>query len=249
MGLTAMFNKGMELRNDVPVDNINSVVNYLTLRKAIGWLGLILPFALYFSDAITGQCKPQNSISHYYYTIGGDLFVGVLFAFSFILFSYKGLRKIENRITNIAGFFCLLIPFFPTASKGIISSSKPIQGFCLHAGYDQWPWVTVVHFSAAGTFFALLGLLSLFIFPLVEKTTKELEEIKLNRKPLRNKVYKSAGVIILLFSLIAFFVNKYQENLSLGCFKVFYLCEVILLIAFGVSWLTKGHQFPFLNDK
>ena len=77
------------------------IISYMTLRQAIGWLGILLPFALLIgnylislvTDFETG-CNPfKMSISDYYYTRMGEVFVGTLCAVALFLFCYNGKKK------------------------------------------------------------------------------------------------------------------------------------------------------------
>jgi len=244
MGLTAMFNKGMELR---PTPDLN-VVNYLTIRKWIGWLGITMPFVLILLNwLLTCQSQVQISISHYYYTIAGDYFVGCLFFVSVFLFTYKGTRQMENILTNIAGIFCLIVPFFPTPYKGFIPSDYPTNSFLLHCGYAP-DWIGKVHFTSASAFFFTLALLSIFVFtkreqPLPEDKSKD-------KKPYRNVIYMSSGIIMILclVSAAIYFCTKSTWSF-LGFYPGITFFETIMLIAFGFSWLTKGRAIGILNDK
>ena len=63
------------------------VLSFLTVRRALGLLGLALPllligFGVLFSDGI------ERSVSAFYYTGMGDIFVGILCAIGVFLFSY-----------------------------------------------------------------------------------------------------------------------------------------------------------------
>ena len=55
--------------------------SYLALRKAVGWIGILLPFILMFGVFLIFKGEIiQESISHYYHTGMGDVFVGALCA-------------------------------------------------------------------------------------------------------------------------------------------------------------------------
>jgi hypothetical protein len=76
-------------------NNDHLLISYLTLRKTIGWLGLLLPVVLFFGNYIISfvteyenSCNPfKSSISHYYYTRMGEIFTGTLCAVSLFLFT------------------------------------------------------------------------------------------------------------------------------------------------------------------
>ena len=53
--------------------------SYLEFRRAIGILGMALPFILLIGGFIFGNNSLQYSLSHYYHTNMRDFFVGLLF--------------------------------------------------------------------------------------------------------------------------------------------------------------------------
>ena len=66
------------------------IVNFLTLRWLIGWMGLLLPFALVLLNWIFFQKNILSSVSAYYHEeYVGAVFVGVMFAFGVFLVAYK----------------------------------------------------------------------------------------------------------------------------------------------------------------
>ena len=68
-------------------NNQGLVISYLTLRKLVGLLGMLLPFVLFFGYLIFERdCTFPPSISHFYYTDLGNCFVGTLWAVSLFLF-------------------------------------------------------------------------------------------------------------------------------------------------------------------
>ncbi len=84
--------------------NQSLVISYLTLRKAVGILGMALPAALLIGFFIfDAGCDFPPSISHFYYTDLGNIFVGTLCAVSLFLFSYNGHDKGDKVTAKIAG--------------------------------------------------------------------------------------------------------------------------------------------------
>lgn len=193
------------------------LISYLTLRKTLGILGIILPVILPFGVFLFSTEKAQDSISHYYYTVMGDVFVGILWAFGLFLFTYEGYRKTKNDkisdnvITNIAGILAIGIALFPTHPHPPASSPG---------------WIGAVHLICAALFFLILGGISLFIFT------------KSPLKKKQNRVYKVCGWIIWLCLLILlvyflFFQNSWPR-------MTVYWVELVMLWAFGMSWIVKG---------
>jgi len=97
----------------------DQIHSYLALRKAVGWIGILLPFVLVLGHTIIfgGDTLLQN-ISAYYHTGMHDLFVGAICAIALFLFFYRGYDRWDNIAANLAGFLALAIAFFPTVKEG-----------------------------------------------------------------------------------------------------------------------------------
>jgi hypothetical protein len=202
------------------------VRSYLTLRKAIGYLGIGLPPVLVIGTAWLGSGKAfQPSISDYYATIMRGVFVGVLFAVGVFLYSYKGyLRKkdrkrcevlTDNAAGNWACLFALGVALFPTTSSN--------------------EWVVRVHFMSATALFLILAYFSGCLFTKSNKKRQDYDADKVRK----NRIYTAcAGVMLACIALIA--VNNFFLDESLdGLNPVFWL-ESVALWAFGISWFAKG---------
>lgn len=203
------------------------IIHYLTLRKAVGWLGVILPAAMVLGNLVLRGCsKPQDSISHYYFTITGDLFVGILCGVALFLLSYKGYDRADHIATSLAGVFALCIAFFPTYNNSSDS--------CAVIRLQPGPVSNAIHYASAASFFTLLACISLFLF------TKSRGQ-KTKEKLIRNRIYRICGILIFLaIALIA--VHKLgAENFErFDRLKPVFWLEWLALLAFGMSWLVKG---------
>jgi hypothetical protein len=196
-------------------NNSDLVYSYLVLRKAVGWIGILLPFVLMCGVSLIfkGDIKLQN-ISMYYYTGMRDVFVGALCAIGLFLFFYKGYDKWDDWAGNIAGFCAFCIAWFPT------TKTMPLD----LSGY--------IHFIAASIFFLDLAGFSLFLFTREgEKSTKQ--------KLKRNKIYIICGLVIIVCLIaMTMYFSFLQESYLKSRFV--YWCETSALVTFGISWLTKG---------
>lgn len=202
-------------------------ISFLTLRKAIGILGMLLPAMLLLGTFTIGKCTHvQDSISHYYYTVMGDVFVGTLCAVALFLIFYKGYDRYDNIATNIAGAFALGAAFFAT-------TNNPDAG-CTIRTLPDLPWRTTVHYASAALFFTTLAFISFFLF------TKS-KGIITRRKKTRNTIYRTCGIVMMvaLALIVAFKFSPWMQQLFMGWHLVFWL-EWLALIAFGTSWLVKG---------
>ncbi len=134
-------------------------------------MGTLIPFILACGALLLFQTELQTTLSHYYHTQMGDVFVGILFAIGFFLFSYKGYEPIDDPASNIDCVYAMGVALFPTHLN---------VGDVNIAGY--------VHIFFASAFFLVLIYFSLCIF------TKTKPDRKMSkRKHLRNLVYKVCG--------------------------------------------------------
>lgn len=210
-----------------PVKEDPRIISFLTLRKAVGWLGMSLAPTMLIINYFLGDCNiVQDSISHYYYTVSGGVFIGILFAVAFFLFAYNGFDMVDKWSTSTAAFFALCIALFPTNDNS--------AGSCAIFHLPDNEVRRIIHYTAAASFFTLLAFISFFLFTKSKGTrTKE--------KRIRNIIYKTSGIVIILcIGLIAFFGLTQNEPDGSSTFKPVFWLELIALIAFGVSWLVKG---------
>lgn len=192
------------------------VISYLTLRKALGVLGVALPVVLAVGDALLGDGRGlQPTISDYYGTGMRDVFVGLLFAMGLFLFSYRGFDWRDELAGKLACLFAIAVALFPTTSA--------------------LRWVRGVHFVSAAALFLTLSVFSLFLFTRtaagVGPTPQKLK---------RNRVYRVCGIIILACIAAIAIDGALLDQAPLASLKPIFWLETIALWAFGFSWLTKG---------
>ena len=211
------------------------LISFNALRKTIGWLGILLPVGLLVANLIFDDChRLQDSISHYYYTVAGGLFVGTLCAVSMFLIAYRGYPGDKDKIlTTLAGIFALGIAFFPTNDNS--SNSCAV----LHLPDNEARRIT--HYTCATIFFILLALISFFFFTRSKGN-------KTKQKEKRNTAYRTCGIIIITaIALIAAYGIFGKHLHSIDKYHPIFWLEWIALLAFGASWLVKGEMF--LKDK
>jgi hypothetical protein len=205
-------------------DNQPLVISYLTIRKAIGFLGFFLPLILWSGVWIWGNgTHVQPSISDYYYTVMRNSFVGVLCAVALFLFAYRGYEKLDRITGYLGSIFALGVAFFPTSPDP--TTVPPPQSSAALIGH--------FHLVFAGLFFATLIFFSLFLF-----TRSHSNKRMTGMKKVRNTVYYVCGSIMLACVLaIGLYILLGPENNEMN---VVFWGESIALMAFGVSWLVKG---------
>lgn len=197
-------------------------LSYLSLRRNLGILGIALPFVLLAGN----NFNVEPSISLFYYTRMSVFFTGVLFAFGFFLFSYKGYEmeadeKIsDNWVTNIAGMLALLTALIPTALDS--------TNICFPNGHSN-PTISLIHLICAGGFLIIMGWMAIFKFTRGDQT------IPLKKK--RNLIYRVCGIGVWLSLLFLGFDIWFE--LEITEFDI-YLGETLALIFFGSAWLTKS---------
>lgn len=201
-----------------PIDKYsNHTYSYLHLRKAVGWIGVLLPFVLVLgTNFIFNQGYIQESISHYYHTGMSDVFVGTICAIALFMFYYSGYDQWDNIAGNIAGFGALGVALFPTTASGPVDL------------------IGKVHYAAAIVLFVTLAVFCLWLFrkgkPGVKPTPQKIK---------RNFTYLACGIIIIAcLAAIAIFQIYFVKDPN-ETFFVF-AAETVALLAFGFSWLVKG---------
>ncbi|MCQ6957091.1 hypothetical protein [Mucilaginibacter aquariorum] len=211
--------------------NSDLELSYLQIRRAVGVLGIILPIVIVLGSIIFTHCTIlEPSISDYYYTIMGDVLVGILCGVSLFLYSYKGIDNWDRISSNLACVFALGIAFFPTnydhcqvcaQCKMVSRANDDLRGY--------------VHYGSAALFFIILACMSLFLF-----TRTKAKGRMTNQKRKRNIVYRTCGIIMLVSIAIIASLKISAIGKILIPYKPVFWLETIALWAFGISWLTKG---------
>ena len=199
------------------------VFSYLELRKAIGFLGFALPFVLSIGALILFKTGLQNSLSSYYHTGMRDVFVGTLCVIGFFLLSYKGYERSDDIAGNLGCAFAIGVALFPTTLDVAAGGGARIIGY--------------LHLAFAALFFSTLIYFSLFLF-----TKTDPNKSPSRRKLYRNKVYLACGItmgICILLVAVYYFLPDTIASILEG-YKHVYWMETLAILAFGISWLTKG---------
>lgn len=196
------------------------MLSYLALRRAVGYFGLALPVAVFVVGFIVPPHEFLGSISAYYYVpFAGDIFVGILWVIGLFLLFYD-YRRPDRLITSASGVFAIGVALFPTTKEDL-----PRTFFS----------IATIHVICAVSFFVTLAVLSLFYFTRGDATGRP-------RKQARNRVFRGAGIVILVALLVAglgpFLLGR---ELARGLHLLFF-CETVACWAFGVSWLVKGQR-------
>lgn len=189
--------------------------SYLALRRSVGWIGILIPFVMMLGMLVFFDgAVIQKSISNYYYTGMRDVLVGAICAIALFMFFYRGYDKWDDWTGNITGLAAIGVAWFPTAETGPNDSTG------------------LIHFISAAVFFLSLAAISLFLF-----TKKGVNPT--SRKMTRNIIYVICGLVIIICLIAIWIYFNLINNNKEECNFVFW-AETVALIAFGISWLTKG---------
>lgn len=202
------------------------------MLSALGLLSLLLPLVLLAGSAVFDNCTVVlASVSHYYYTTMGCVFVGLLYATGLFLFLYKGDNLAELIATRFAAICIIAVALLPT--------SKDVYGCSTHA-YQPDALGEELH-KAFAAFFLLTMSILFCLF------TRSSSMNKLIRS--RNRLYRvCAGTIcVIVVTIVALSKPGWldqgarQQLLSwTTTYKPIFWLEWLALAAVGVAWLTKG---------
>ena len=206
---------------DNVVDGRSIVTSYMTLRKFIGILGFALPGTLFLGGVLVFGTGLQPSMSAYYHTGMGDVFVGTLCAIGVFLLSYRGNESNDDIAGNFAFVFAVGAALFPTALDGATGVAAVVGK---------------LHFVFAAGFFLTLIYFSLRLFT---KTRPDRQPTP--RKIARNRIYRACGSVMLacLLMIAVLKLAPGTDDWVRDTSAVFWL-EALAIVAFGVSWLVKG---------
>jgi hypothetical protein len=208
------------------------------LRKLIGILGVLLPVLLYlFLWIDTGHATPLDSISHYYMTRVAPVFVIIVSLLAIFLLVYKGKSIADFYLSAAAGLFALCLVLFPTndisGDTGVIVTNLKDSAFR-----------TSFHYISAAIFLLCLAAMSIFIFT----RSDHAPEHRTPRKRMRNRLYRTCGVIMVLAILvIACGLLDIISEEQFANYNLTFWMETVAVESFGLSWLVKGEMF--LQDK
>lgn len=157
-------------------------------------------------------CGMQDSISDFYYTGVRNIFVGILFVLGFFLLTYKGYERKDSIIANFGFVFSLGVALFPC--RGSLSA---------------------LHFISAFLLFSVFIFFSLRLFTLSLKMGERTAE-----REQAHKIYVTCGwIMVACILLIGVTLLPSLEEIRITYNSTFWF-ETVALIAFAVSWLTKG---------
>ena len=206
------------------------VLSYWTLRKAVGYVAVFLPFALCLPLLLKDH-GVATSISGYYYTGMRNLLVGSLCAISMFMLCCRGYDLQDEIAGAFSGLCALGVAFCPTAPD-IDPTARQLQ-------------VGAIHYVFAASLFLTLAYFCLRLFKM-SAADKPLTP----RKVQRNWIYTACGYAILSsMALLLLFNRVLKVEHLIGVLSPTFVFETTSLIAFGFAWLVKGEALFTDGDK
>ncbi|MFV0385232.1 MAG: hypothetical protein ACK5L9_14720 [Paracoccus sp. (in: a-proteobacteria)] len=225
-------------------ENNDLVLSFLSLRRAIGVLGLFLPFALALYGLATDAVL--TSMSAYYYSPMREVFVGTLCALAVFFWSYEGYRNAGAEVISdkgtarVAAVSVALVALAPIGRGAKLpADARPESGCTLIECLLGAQATTVLHIGAAGTFFGALAVYCLVLFVRGGDDSSEKRAAKV--------IYRVCGVLIILCIVPAGLLELTGLDQISPPATIFWL-EAVATVAFAVSWLVKGRSARRLVD-
>ena len=204
------------MARNVPTPSGAEIIDVMLLRKAIGVLGVALPFLLWFGG-LAARVALQPSISRYYHTQMHDVFVGVLCAIGLGLFAYRGYlhpkkkKWWENRVANVAAAFAVGTAIFaPGEGSAFWNEIIPL----LRIGLNNF-----LHHLCAILFIVILAWFAW--------------QFSKGKYP---RFYRGCAAVILVAGAVAVLHAIGVHFIPNGVF----LGEAFAVWGFGVAWFVKG---------
>lgn len=212
------------------------VINYMHLRKAVGWAGTLLPVILLIANPIalsienSGCGVVPGSVSGYYYLPVRNIFVGVLCALGLFLIAYVGYDLGDRLVTDAAGVFAVGVALFPTKPTVASPPSVTCQTVAQLSTREQV--VGDMHLVFAGLMFVFLAWMAI-------RFTSTDSPQPSPQKLLRNRIYQICAIVIVA-CLVAAVITTFLPASVKALFPWLFLWEAVAIFAFGVSWFVKG---------
>ena len=194
---------------------------YFTLRLSMGLSALAFPVLLSLGGWLVADLPYQPSLSDYYYTPLGDIFVGMLIAIGASLTVYAGYSRQEDWVLNLAGVLAVAVALIPP-----LRALTPCH-YCLPLVTSSF-W----HGLAALSFFAAIGWICIF------RAWDTLELIP-NALVVRRyrRLYRLIGILMIVAPLTALVLSAVLDE---G--RMVFWAEAFAVWVFAAYWLTKTYE-------
>lgn len=202
-------------------------LSYLTLRQAIGWIGLGMPIAVRLGAWMFEGVGSTDSISAYYYTGMRDVFVSTLVLVGALLACYRTPDTRDTWVAIVAGLSAVGVALFPMdpvfADEIVRKYPDIVTNKCyLNKGIVGYHGVFVT------MFFVLAFYLVYFRFCALTPMRPTRQKLA------RNKIYKICALVMLASFVVIGMLALVNKGASI------FWPETAAVIAFAVAWLVKG---------
>jgi len=197
------------------------VGTFLLLRRAIGWIGTLLPIVVIVGEAAFSSGPLPNSLSDYYYTPMRNILVGALCVLGVFLLLYDVSVRFDRWITNAAGIGVLGVAFLP--------GSPPVP----HLTTSQEVIGNLHVFFASIAFLGLAATMWRFAYAVSDGPDAP------PPSPRGAVFYRVSACVMLGFVLlsgVAILLPLSIQNSTLAIYDT----EALAIFTFGISWLVKG---------
>jgi hypothetical protein len=205
--------------------------SYLLMRTVIGFTGVLLPIVLVAGEGVLfNGSVPLGSLSAYYHTGVGALFVSGLsvigvFLVTYMVFHYNW----DNVLSIIAGVAVLIVGLFPTGGNDPLTPLQKLMGESV---------VTAIHFTSATVFILSLAAIS-FMFGYRDGVRPD----RTPKQQGRGRRLHWSAAFIIIGAVVFIGLTKLSGVLAEHSL---FIGETISVFAFGVSWFVKGFELPVL---
>ncbi|AJE48197.1 hypothetical protein [Celeribacter indicus] len=222
------------------------VQSYLRVRRALGVVALLLPFAL-IAGGLATEGGLRDSVSDYFYSLLREVFTGALAAIGVFLLSYRGYRRLpgemvsDRTLSALSGISALLIAFFPALQSCAAGIEACPAVLTLTQRLTSPVFSARVHNLSAIVFFLCLVVFTLVQFP------KESSAV-------RPAIYRICGyglIATLLAIVVAFVLGRWGGEAAaevVARHNILFWGEAVAIWIFAIAWLTKGRADLALID-
>ena len=219
------------------------VLSFLAVRRAIGILGFFLPLALWLWSVTQPVIGILPTMSDYFYTPVGVVFVGTLTATAVFLWSYEGYRKLQDemisdlllaRVASLGALGTAWVPTTPPYPIGQCPGADTAPVVCTFAQQLLTPAAaSMVHLVCAAAFFGALALFCLVQFTRGPEDSAE--------KRASNRIYRICGwTIVGALAGIGAIKFIFPDDSAINDLSPVFWLEVVACLAFATSWAVKG---------
>ncbi|HXI12028.1 MAG TPA: hypothetical protein VNM92_05215 [Thermoanaerobaculia bacterium] len=182
---------------------------YVSSRIGVAAIGGLLPIALSVPVWLRREMLLE-SISEYYYSFMGDVFVGALIAVGISLFLYKGFGSRENYALNAAGIFAVMVALFPMRLASELGGQLRSR----------------VHYTSAILLFLCLGYVCIYragdtLSPSLVPDRKRAARLYYT--------YRVLGILMFTLPVSAIFFGRWWK----------YFAETVSVLTFAMYWAIK----------